>query len=166
VCQEILGGLTQLTVSLHSTQPSTGKTFMSDQQHFETAPEDKISLSKKLIYGLGVFVNNILAAAIGGMVIVLNLGLGMNPALVALLSALPRLTDAITDPLMGCISDQTKSEWGRRRPYVFCGAIAVGIIYALMWQLPLGQSENFYFWFFLAGSFVFYFAYTVLPPRG
>ena len=105
---------------------------MSDPQHFETAPEDKISLSKKLIYGLGAFVNNILAAAIGGMVIVLNLGLGMNPALVGLLSALPRLTDAITDPLMGYISDQTKSKWGRRRPYIFCGAIAVGIIYALM----------------------------------
>jgi GPH family glycoside/pentoside/hexuronide:cation symporter len=134
---------------------------MNELQHFETAPEDKISLSKKLIYGLGAFVNNILAAAIGGMVIVLNLGLGMNPALVGLLSALPRLTDAITDPLMGYISDQTKSKWGRRRPYIFCGAIAAGVIYALMWQLPLGQSENFYFWFFLAGSFVFYLAYTV-----
>ena len=134
---------------------------MSDHQHFETAPEDKISLSKKLIYGLGAFVNNILAAAIGGMVIVLNLGLGMNPALVGLLSALPRLTDAITDPLMGYISDQTKTKWGRRRPYIFCGAIAVGVIYALMWQLPLGQSENFYFWFFLTGSFIFYLAYTV-----
>jgi GPH family glycoside/pentoside/hexuronide:cation symporter len=74
---------------------------MTEQQHFETAPEDKISLSKKLIYGLSAFVNNIFAAAIGGMVIVLNLGSGMKPALVGLLSALPRLTDAITDPMMG-----------------------------------------------------------------
>ena len=57
---------------------------MSDQQHFETAPEDKISLPKKLIYGLGAFVNNILAAAMGGMVVVLNLGLGMNPIILSL----------------------------------------------------------------------------------
>lgn len=84
--------------------------------HHETRPEDRISLFHKLVYGVGAFVNNLLAAAIGGMAIVLNLGLGMNPALVGLLGALPRLTDALTDPLMGYLSDHTKSRWGRRRP--------------------------------------------------
>ena len=74
-------------------------------EHYQTAPEDRIPIHQKLIYGLGALVNNLLAAAIGGMVIVLNLGLGMNPALVGLLGALPRITDAITDPLMGYISE-------------------------------------------------------------
>lgn len=138
-----------------------GSDLMSDHEHYETAEQDKIPLAQKLIYGLGAFVNNLLGAAIGGMVIVLNLGLAMNPALVGLLSALPRLTDALTDPLMGYISDHTKSRWGRRRPYIFCGAIAAGIIFALIWQLPREQSETFYFWFFLIGSLFFYMAYTV-----
>ncbi|MFT6038630.1 MAG: GPH family glycoside/pentoside/hexuronide:cation symporter, partial [Candidatus Azotimanducaceae bacterium] len=80
--------------------------------HYETAPEDRITLFNKLIYGIGAFVNNLLAAAIGGLLIVLNLGLGMNPALVGLLAALPRLTDALTDPLMGYLSDHTTSRWG------------------------------------------------------
>ncbi|MGB5492017.1 MAG: MFS transporter, partial [Woeseiaceae bacterium] len=93
--------------------------------------------------------------------IVLNLGLGMNPALVGLVSALPRLTDAITDPLMGYISDTTRSRWGRRRPYIFVGAILVGVIYALLWQLPADKSETFYFWYFLSGSLIFYLAYTM-----
>ncbi|MFT4622287.1 MAG: GPH family glycoside/pentoside/hexuronide:cation symporter, partial [Myxococcota bacterium] len=127
---------------------------------YETAPEDRIPLHQKVIYGAGAFVNNLLAAAIGGMVIVLNLGLGMNPALVGLLGAIPRLTDALTDPLVGYLSDHTRSRWGRRRPWIFGGAIFVGIVYALMWQLPLGQSETFYFWFFLSGSMIFYLAYT------
>ena len=130
-------------------------------EHYETAPEDRIPFHQKLIYGLGAFVNNTLAAAIGGMVIVLNMGLGMNPALVGLLGALPRLTDAITDPLMGYISDKTRSKWGRRRPYIFVGAILAGVCYALLWQLPSDKSETFYFWYFLAGSLVFYLAYTV-----
>jgi len=130
-------------------------------EHYETASEDRIPFNQKLIYGLGAFVNNTLAAAIGGMVIVLNLGLGMNPALVGLLGALPRLTDAITDPLMGYVSDKTRSRWGRRRPYIFVGAIAVGIVYALLWQLPADKSESFYFWYFLSGSLIFYLAYTV-----
>jgi len=134
---------------------------MSQASHYETAPEDRIPLAQKLIYGLGAFVNNLLAAAIGGMVIVLNLGLGMNPALVGMLGALPRLTDAITDPLMGYISDNTKSRWGRRRPYIFVGAISAGIIFALLWQLPEGKTEAFYFWYFLIGSLIFYLAYTV-----
>ena len=134
---------------------------MAAMKHYKTAPEDRISLAHKLIYGFGAFVNNLLAAAIGGMVIVLNLGLGMNPALVGLLGALPRLTDAITDPLMGYISDQTRTRWGRRRPYIFIGAIASGVIFALLWQLPRGESENYYFWFFLIGSFIFYLGYTV-----
>jgi GPH family glycoside/pentoside/hexuronide:cation symporter len=62
---------------------------------------------------------------------------------------------------MGYISDNTRSKWGRRRPYMFVGAIAVGVIYALLWQLPAGKSEMFYFWFFLAGSLIFFLAYTV-----
>lgn len=134
---------------------------MNQSAHYETAPQDRIPFQHKLVYGLGAFVNNILAAAIGSMVIILNLGLGMNPALVGLLGALPRLTDAITDPLMGYISDNTRSRWGRRRPYIFVGAIAAGIVFAVLWQLPAGKSESFYFWYFLGGSLIFYLAYTV-----
>ena len=130
-------------------------------KHYETAPEDRISIAHKVIYGFGAFVNNLLAAAIGGMVIVLNLGLGMNPALVGLLGALPRLTDAITDPLMGYISDNTRSRWGRRRPYIFIGAIFSGVVFAILWQLPMGKSEDWYFWYFLIGSFIFYLGYTI-----
>ena len=130
-------------------------------QHFQTAAEDRIPFIQKVIYGAGAFVNNILAAAIGGMVIVLNLSLGMNPALVGLIGALPRLTDALTDPLMGYISDNTRSRWGRRRPWIFIGAILVGVTYMLLWQLPLGKSEDWYFYYFLIGSFIFYLAYTI-----
>lgn len=133
---------------------------MSEGAHFETSAADRIPFHQKLIYGLGAFVNNTLAAGIGNMIIVLNLGLGINPALVGLLSSLPRLTDAITDPLMGYISDNTRSRWGRRRPYIFVGAISVGIIFALLWQLPRGMSDAFYFTYFLIGSLIFFLAYT------
>ena len=127
----------------------------------QTAPGDRIPFHLKVIYGLGAFVNNLLAAASGGMMIALNIGLGMNPALVGLLGALPRLTDALTDPIVGYMSDKTRTRWGRRRPYILVGAISAGIVFALLWQLPRGQSESFYFWYFLGGSLIFYLAYTV-----
>ena len=129
--------------------------------HHTTAPSDRIPFHQKLVYGAGAFVNNLLAGAIGGMMIVLNLGYGMNPALVGLLGALPRLTDAITDPIMGYISDHTHTRWGRRRPYIFVGAVMAGLVFMLLWQMPPGQTENWYFWYFLMGSFVFYLGYTI-----
>ena len=133
---------------------------MSSARHV-TADADRIPFQQKLFYGAGAFVNNLLAGAIGGMMIVLNLAYGMNPALVGLLGALPRLTDAITDPLMGYISDNTRSRWGRRRPYIFFGAIIAGVMFMLLWQLPPGKTETWYFWYFMAGSFLFYLGYTI-----
>ncbi len=158
--RERLRAWTQLAISAwHARIDDSGKTGFTAQ--YQTATADRISFPRKLAYGMGAFVNNLLAAAIGGMAIILNLGLGMNPALVGLLGALPRITDAITDPMMAYISDNTSSRWGRRRPYIFVGAIAAGIVFALLWQLPEGKTESFYFWYFLAGSIVFYLAYTV-----
>lgn len=134
---------------------------MRDQRIHVTAPKDRLSWGQKGAYGLGGLVNNLLGGAIGFMSIVLNVGLGMNPALIGTLQAIPRFTDALTDPVMGYISDNTKSRYGRRRPYIFIGAILVGLTFALMWQLPAGHSENFYFWVFLTGSILFYLFYTM-----
>jgi len=114
-----------------------------------------------LAYGSGAFVNNLLAGSLGAMMAILNLGLGMNPALVGLLGSIPRFFDAFTDPLVGYASDNTKSRWGRRRPYIFVGAILVGLCFMVLWQLPSGQTENFYFWYFLIISLFFFLAYTV-----
>ena len=126
-----------------------------------TAAADRVSFPRMIAYGLGGFVNNLLAAASGGMMVVLNLGFGMNPALVGLLSAIPRFTDAATDPVMGYISDNTRSRWGRRRPYIFAGAVFGGLIFAALWQLPGDAGEGLLFGIFLAGSLLFFLAYTV-----
>jgi GPH family glycoside/pentoside/hexuronide:cation symporter len=134
---------------------------MSSKEIHKTAKKDRIPNGQKFAYGLGSIVNNLLGGAIGYMSIVLNVGLGINPALVGTLQAIPRFTDALTDPIMGYISDNTRSKYGRRRPYIFVGAIFVGLVFALMWQLPEGYSEMFYFWFFLIGSIIFYLFYTM-----
>ncbi|MDE2763471.1 MAG: MFS transporter [Gemmatimonadota bacterium] len=101
-----------------------------------TAPEDRVSFPHKVVYGIGGFVNNLLAQGIGNMMIVLNLALGMDFRAVGLLGSLPRAFDAITDPLVGFASDKTKSRWGRRRPFLFVGAIAAGVVFALLWRMP------------------------------
>jgi glycoside/pentoside/hexuronide:cation symporter, GPH family len=134
---------------------------MSEATLQETALQDRVPVFQKIIYGLGSLANNLCAAALGCMVIVLNLGLKMDPAKIGLILALSKLTDAFLDPIMGYVSDHTTFKWGRRRPYIVVGAIISGIIFALMWQLPAGHSQRFYFWFFLLGTNLFYVAYTL-----
>jgi len=134
---------------------------MTAGQHNPTAVEDRIGIPQRLAYGMGAFVNNLLAAASGGMMIVLNLGLGMNPALVGLLGAIPRLFDAFTDPIMGYVSDNSRTRWGRRRPFIFAGALLSALTFALLWQLPEGRSEGYLFIWFLLGSLLFYAGYTI-----
>ena len=133
---------------------------MTDTHHI-TSPADRIPFQKKIAYGCGAFANNMLAAASGSMMVVLNLAFGMNPALVGWLSGIPRLMDAWTDPIMGYVSDNTRSRWGRRRPYMLGGVIAAGILFIVLWQLPEGRSGSFYFSYFLVVSLFFYLAYTV-----
>jgi GPH family glycoside/pentoside/hexuronide:cation symporter len=134
---------------------------MSTATHYKTSPEDRISLRQKTAYAVGMLVNNLQAAAMPAMVVILNLGLGMDPRLVGLIGAIPRIFDAVSDPMLGYISDNTRSRWGRRRPFIFFGALTAGLIFALMWQLPPGHSQSFYFWTFLAASILFFLAYTV-----
>ena len=96
---------------------------MKNNIHHETAPEDRISVKQKSAYAIGMLVNN-LQAALPAMFVILNLGLGMDPLLVGVLASIPRLFDALTDPMVGYISDNFRTRWGRRRPFIFWERLA------------------------------------------
>jgi GPH family glycoside/pentoside/hexuronide:cation symporter len=127
----------------------------------QTAPEDRIPVSQKLAYAAGMLANNLQAAALPAIMVILNLGLGMDPRWVGVIGFAPRILDALTDPMMGYISDNTRSKWGRRRPYIFIGAILAGVVFAGMWQVPQGLSDMFYVYFFFAAFILFFLTYTV-----
>ncbi|MBF0522141.1 MAG: MFS transporter [Candidatus Omnitrophica bacterium] len=138
---------------------------MEQSQHHKTASKDRIPLFQKVIYGIGSFVNQFAGAATNQLIIVLNLGLGMNPALVGWIGAVPRFLDAFSDPLIGYSSDNTRTRWGRRKPWILFGAIFSGALLALMFQLYKGHGEYFYFWWVLAIQclFVLTFACYSIP---
>lgn len=128
--------------------------------HHVTAPQDRISFSQKVVYGMGSFVNQFAGAAIGQLILVLNLGLGVNPVVVGLIGAVPRFIDAFSDPLIGYSSDNTRTRYGRRKPWIFFGALASGVLLAMMFQLHPGQSEGFYFWYVLGIQCLFVLAFA------
>jgi GPH family glycoside/pentoside/hexuronide:cation symporter len=116
---------------------------------------DRVSLVQKAAFGAGHLVNNLLPGALGVFSFFLLTAFGMDPFLAGLLGGLPRIYDAITDPIMGYISDNTKSKWGRRRPYIFIGAISTGILFAVLWQLNPENSQMYNFWYFMIMSLLY-----------
>ncbi len=128
---------------------------------FKTAPEDVVPFGQKIAFGSGHLANQLFPAALGVFMVVLVMSLHMNPILAGLLGAIPRFMDALLDPIMGFISDNTKSKWGRRKPYILVGALIAGLAFMVMWQLHPENSELFNFFYFLVVSLFFYIGYTV-----
>jgi glycoside/pentoside/hexuronide:cation symporter, GPH family len=126
-----------------------------------TAPEDVVPFGHKLAFGAGHLANQLFPAALGVFMVVLVMSLKMSPILAGILGALPRLLDAITDPIMGFISDNTKSKWGRRKPYIMLGSVITGITFMIMWQLNPENSQTYNFVYFLIVSIFFYIGYTI-----
>ncbi|HOO99347.1 MAG TPA: MFS transporter [Bacteroidales bacterium] len=129
--------------------------------HYITAEKDRVPIVQKAAFGAGHLVNNLLPGALGIFMFFLLTAFGMDPFLAGLLGGLPRFFDAITDPIMGFISDNTKSKFGRRRPYIFVGAIMSGVLFAVLWQLYPHNSQMYNFWYFLIFSLIYLVGNTI-----
>ncbi len=85
---------------------------------------DYVPVKEKLAYGCGAFMDG------GGVALMscvmlkyMEYGLGIPIATASTLMMISKIWDAITDPLMGFISDNTRGRYGRRKPYMFVGGI-------------------------------------------
>lgn len=121
----------------------------------------QIPLTQKIAFGVGMLANQMFPAALGIFMVILVQSLGMSPILWGLIFFLPKLVDALTDPLMGYISDRFESRWGKRRPFIFIGAIVAGLSYIAMWQLSAEDSQLYNFWYFLGWSIIFFIGMTI-----
>jgi glycoside/pentoside/hexuronide:cation symporter, GPH family len=121
----------------------------------------KVPFGHKVAFGLGMLANQMFPAALGIFMVVLVQDMGFPGWMWGILFFLPRVFDSVTDPIMGFISDNTRSTWGRRKHYVFIGAIVMGISFVAMWQIYRDDGVNYNFIYFLCWSFVFYTGLTL-----
>jgi GPH family glycoside/pentoside/hexuronide:cation symporter len=87
--------------------------------------------------------------------------LGVNPVLLGIAMAIPTVWDAVTDPVMGNISDNFHSRWGRRRPFIVLGAVLMGIAFGLIWMVPPGWSDISKVVYLTVTSVIYATCYTV-----
>ena len=121
----------------------------------------KVPMGQKIAFGFGMLANQMFPAILGIFMVVLVEDLEFSGWMWSLVFLFPRIFDAITDPIMGFISDNTKSKWGRRRQYVLIGGILMGIAYIFMWQLYKVDGVQYNFWYFFLWSLVFYLGLTI-----
>ncbi len=101
-----------------------------------------LSRRAKLTYGFGDTGFSLTSTIIGAyFAIFLTDVVGIAPATAAIAIFIGRTWDYINDPLVGYLSDRTRTRWGRRRPFLLFGALPFALAYLLMWYRPPLSSQ-------------------------
>ncbi|MDA3956971.1 MFS transporter [Oceanispirochaeta sp.] len=102
----------------------------------------KISMKLKLGFGIGDLGGNLFFTFIGFyLMYFLTDVLGLSAALAGTTLMIGKIWDAVTDPVTGFASDRTISRWGRRRPYIFTGAILSFFAMYLLFSISPRHSQ-------------------------
>jgi GPH family glycoside/pentoside/hexuronide:cation symporter len=114
---------------------------------------DKVPIAAKAAYALGGTTDifgHWLYNSIANPVF--NVFLGLSPTQVSMSLGVSRAIDAFTDPLFGWLSDNTRSRWGRRRPYILLGSLIAGLGLPCLFLAQPGWSNSQIFWFMIISA--------------
>jgi len=119
------------TLDEKQTTPDTG------------SPHVAVPTKTRFLWGLGGFADSAVVYGPGAMVSLIYInGRGISAALVTLACAIPRFLDFFTDPLIGHLSDNTRSRWGRRRPWMLAGLIISAAAGVILWFPPFSTPGD------------------------
>jgi len=128
----------------------------------ETRPADKIGFNEKLALGSGylaIFYGN---SGVKSLAIpVYQMVLGVNPAVLGLVLAIPRFWDALTDPVVGIISDNCHTRFGRRKPLIVLGAVLQAVAFGFIWMVPKGMSQTSTIAYLVGTLLLFYTCFSI-----
>ncbi|MBS0361528.1 MAG: MFS transporter [Proteobacteria bacterium] len=111
----------------------------------------RLGLPTKLIYGFGTVAFGTKDNGFSTFLLIFyNQVVGLPAATVGLAIMVALVTDAFLDPIVGQISDNWRSRWGRRHPFMYASALPVAISYSLLWNPPHGWGQGALFAYLIA----------------
>lgn len=121
-----------------------------------------VPFKEMVAYGMGCASMTIALNALGQLYSLFYVvGLGVAVTMIGYTQAFPRFFDAIFDPLMGSFSDNCRSRFGRRVPFLVAGGLLIGLSFWALWMVPRSWSHSAQFWWFAVASVVFYLVFSV-----
>jgi glycoside/pentoside/hexuronide:cation symporter, GPH family len=122
----------------------------------------KLNFWTKVFYGSGdlsaAITTNILSVFL--LFFFTNVA-GLDAAAAGLILLIGKVWDAVNDPIVGILSDRTKSKWGRRLPWLIFGAIPFGLSFVAQWLIPT-TDKSLLFWFYVAIAIIFNTFFTIV----
>ncbi|MBX2864851.1 MAG: MFS transporter [Leptolyngbyaceae cyanobacterium MAG.088] len=123
----------------------------------------RLSFQTKFAYGVGELGTAIpIGLSIFYLLFFLTEVVGLSPTLAGTVLLIGRVWDAINDPLIGWLSDRTQTRWGRRYPWLVCGALPLGFFTFMLWLVPPLQSETSLFIYYVLMAVGGYAAFSVI----
>ncbi len=108
----------------------------------------KLSARTKLAFASGSLEDAMVLAASAATMIFYNQVMGVSAQLCGTAFLIGSIVDAISDPLVGILSDHVRTRWGRRHPFMLLSAFPLGIFFYLLYQPPSGLTEmQLFYWF-------------------
>ena len=112
-----------------------------------TAGKVKLPLGTKVAYGFGSAAYGIKDGGFSYFLLLFyGTVVGLDQGLVGLAILIALVFDALSDPMVGYWSDNFRSKWGRRHPFMYAAAIPIALTYFLLWNPP-EWSETGLFWY-------------------
>lgn len=110
----------------------------------------RLSVRKKIGFGIADAGGNVFFTVMGFWALTyLTDTVYLTPALAGIAIMAAKIWDAVTDPMVGYLSDRTCTRWGRRRPYLLFGALPFGLSVYLFFTKPLFIGQTALFWWAL-----------------
>ena len=122
--------------------------------------ERELSLSTKFSHGAGSIANGALLYTRSLLLLFYSQVVGVEPWLVSLALGASMVLDAAWDPMIGHVSDRTRSRWGRRHQYMLAGALPATLLFVALWNPPVGWSSGATFAWFAATVILANLAYS------
>ncbi len=127
-----------------------------EQDHAQVAKQNGasgLSLGTKFAFGFGSVAFGVKNNGFDYLLLIFySQVIGLDARLVGLALTIALIADAISDPVVGYWSDNTRSRWGRRHPFMYASALPVAGTFFLVWNPPAGLSQAQLFWFLLLVS--------------
>lgn len=103
----------------------------------QRAPSQLTSTHTKIFYGLGSIAFGVKDNGFSTLLLLFyNQVVGLSSQLVGFAILVALMADAFLDPIVGQISDNLRSRWGRRHPFMYASALPVALSYLLLWNPP------------------------------